>query len=454
MSGQREESSMSKSWSRKQRGVLKSALVAGWTLGLAGVAVTGLMAAPQAWVGGTVHPVSGEPIAEAVVLVEDGKITAVGRDLDVPADAAIIEIRGKHLYPGFVHPASALGLIEIDSVRGTRDTDETTEVNAELRGEVAFNADSLLLPPTVAGGVLTAHVVPRGGVFAGTSAVMTLDGWNWQDMTMATPVGMHLNYPQLLPSDGETSEEEDAEEREKSLKLINDTLDGAQFYRQARDAHGQGAPALDFNADYEALLPVLDGTLPLYIWAAEKSQIEGALDWAAERQLEHVVLVTGADAQYVAERLAKEEVPVILGGVLALPDRRWEPYDSAYTAAATLHAAGVKFCIGDSRRGRSASNARNLPFHAAMAAAFGLPKEIALRSVTLSTAEILGVDDRVGSIEVGKDATFMVTDGDPLEIMTHIERVWIRGQEVDLSLDHQRRLYEKYRQRPRPSAGK
>ena len=408
-------------------------------------------ATPQAWVGGTVHPVSGPAIENGVVVVEDGKIVAVGgADVAVPSDAEVVSMQGKHLYPGFVHPASVLGLVEINSVRGTVDTTEVGDVNAELRAEVAFNADSLLLPPTMAGGVLTAHVVPLGGVFAGTSAVMSLHGWNWQDMTVATPVGMHLNYPQTLPSGGDQSEEEQAEEREKALKLINETLDAAVLYRQRRNAAAEGTPRVDFDASLEALLPVLDGELPLYIWAVEKSQIEGALDWVEERELKGVVLVAGSDVQYVAERLAKADVSVILGGVLALPDRRWEPYDSAYTVASTLHEAGVRFAIGDSRRGRGAANARTLPFHAAMAAAFGLPKDIALRSVTLSPAEILGVDDRLGSLDVGKDATFMVTDGDPLEILTRIERVWVGGQEVDLEADHQRRLYRKYQNRPRP----
>lgn len=403
-----------------------------------------------AWVGGTVHPVSSEPIEGATVVVEGGKITAVGREVTVPTGATVIDMAGQHLYPGFIHPASTLGLVEINSVRGTVDTHEIADVNAALRAEVAFNGDSLLLLPAMAGGVLTTHVVPRGGVFAGTSAVMALSGWNWQDMTLSTPVAMHLNYPQLLPSEGDVSEEEEEEERQKALRLINEALDDAEMYRQARDAAASGAPAIDFDADAEALLPVLDGTLPLFIWATEKSQIEGALDWAAERQLENIVLVTGADAQYLAERLAEEEVPVILAGVLSLPDRRWEPYDSSYVAASRLHDAGVKFCISDSRRGGGAANARNLPFHAAMAAAFGLPRDVALRSVTLSVAEILGVEERLGSIEVGKDATLMLTNGDPLEILSRVQRVWIGGREVDLAADHQRRLYEKYRHRPRP----
>lgn len=427
-------------------------IVMAWVCLMWGSVPSAEAASTRAWVGGTVHPVSGDVIEQGVVLVRDGKIVAVGKDVQVPAEAEVIDLAGKHLYPGFVHPASTLGLVEINSVRGTVDTTEINDVNSELRAEVAFNADSLLLPPTMAGGVLTAHVVPRGGVFAGTSAAMRLAGWNWQDMTLATPVGMHLNYPQLLPSDGDVSEEEEAEVREKALQLINETFDEAALYRQRRSAMEEGAPAVDFNASMEALLPVLDGELPLFIWAPEKSQLEGALDWVQERQFENVVLVAGADAQYLAERLAADDVKVILGGVLALPERRWEPYDSAYTAALKLHEAGVKFCIGDSRSGRGAANARNLPFHAAMAAAFGLPKDVALRSVTLSTAEVLGIDDRVGSIDVGKEATFMVTDGDPLEIRTRIERVWVRGHEVDLAADHQRRLYEKYSNRPRPEA--
>lgn len=406
--------------------------------------------------GGTVHPVSGPTIENAVVVVEDGKITAVApataeaTDTTVPAEAISIDFTGKDLYPGFIHPASVLGLIEIGSVRGPRDVGEIGDNNAHHRAEVAFNADSLLLPPTMAGGVLTAHVVPRGGVIGGTSALMRLDGWNWEGMTHTAPVGMHIEFP----SPGrrsDASDEELEEQKEKALATLNETFDAARAYAKARRAATAGSgPAFDIDPRLEALIPVLDGNLPLYLWAREKDQIDVALEWAEEMEFGNIVLVAGQDAQYAAKDLAKADVPVILAGVLALPERQWEPYDSAYAAAARLHEAGVRFCIADSASAFGASNARNLPFHAAMAAAFGLPKDVALRSVTLSVAEILGVDDRLGSIDVGKDATFMITDGDPLEIMTQIERVWIEGREIDLSNHHQRRLYEKYRNRPRP----
>ena len=161
------------------------------------------------------------------------------------------------------------------------------------------------------------------------------------------------------------------------------------------------------------------------------------------------MLVSGPDAQYFAERLASESVAVILDGVLALPERAWEPYDAAYAAAAKLHAAGVRFAIGD---GDDPSNARNLPFHAAMAAAFGLPPQAALRAITLSAAEILGVDGELGSLAPAKRATFFVSTGDPLDIRTKIERVWVDGEEIDLKADRQWQLYDRYDHRPKPSA--
>jgi len=220
---------------------------------------------------------------------------------------------------------------------------------------------------------------------------------------------------------------------EKSLKTINTTLDDAQAYMKAREA---GAD-IDLDAKLEGLIPVLKGEMPLLIAAGEKNQIESALDWAAERELENIILLSGPDAQYVAERLAEEKVPVILSAVHTLPRRRWEPYDMPFVAAARLHEAGVTFAIA----GDSDSNVRNIPFEAATAAAYGLPRDAALRSVTLAPAEILGVAARVGSLEPGKDASFLVTDGDPLEIMTRIERVWVGGVEVDLSENPQYRLY-------------
>jgi len=409
--------------------------------------------------GATVHPVSGPPVADADLVVTDGEIAALGATGSLPAEALptdvrVVDLTGQHVYPGFVHPFSVLGLIEVASVAATRDTTETGQNNANIRAEVAFHPDSELLPVTLSGGVLTAHVVPRGGVWTGTSAVMDLDGWTWEGMTVKAPVAMHLDYPTVVNTRGgyfRRSEEEQEEARKKALAALEESLAAARAYHKAREAAEAGqAPRPEFDPRLEALRPVLDGELPLWIQASEKTQIESALDWAEEQGFEQIVLVTGPDARYVADRLAAEDIPVVLNGVLRLPERDWEPYDTPFTAAAALHEAGVTFAIGDGGSGFGAANARNLPFHAAMSAAFGLPKDVALRSVTLSAAEVLGVADRLGSLEPGKDATFIVTTGDPLEIRTRVERAFLRGQEVDLSRDKQKRLYERYKNRPRP----
>lgn len=413
------------------------------------LAGSALRAATTALVGATIHPVSGPEIAAGTLVIQDGKILALGAGLAPPASATVIDLRGKHLYPGFVHPGTPLGLVEIGSVRGTVDTTEVGDNNAGLRSEVAFNGDSQLLMPAIAGGVLTAHVALDGGVLSGTSAVMDLRGWNWRDMTLRAPVGMHLAYPRLAKERGSQSDDDFDKEKEKALKKLDELFDAAQAYDRARAAaEAKTGPALDVDPNFEALRAVVGNRLPLFIHALEKAQIDSALDWAKRRGLANLVLVTGADAQYAAARLAREKVPVILDGVLDVPRRQWEPYDSVYAAAAALDAAGVTFAIGD---GGDAANARNLPFHAAMAAAFGLSKEAALRSVTLLPAQILGVADRLGSLEPGKNATLFVSDGDPLEIRSHIERVWIDGVEIDLGGNRQYQLYRKYDERPAPT---
>lgn len=406
--------------------------------------VSSAAAEQVALVGATLHPVSSEPIEDGVLLLDGSRIVALGADVEIPAEATVVDVSGQHIYPSLVHSGTPLGLTEISSVRGTRDTNEIGDINANIRAEVAFNADSMLLPVAVSGGVLISHVVPQGGVLTGTSAVMRLEGWNWRDMTASDSVGMHLRYPSFT-SGRRRSQEQIDKEKKRALELINKTFDDARAYAKARQAASDGGPALDTDSNFEAMLPVLDGELALYIHAREKRQIESALDWAEEQGFENIVLVSGPDAQYVAPRLAAEGVPVILDSALEIPSRNWEPYDAAYAAASRLHEAGVQFSIGG---GGDASDARNLPFHASMAAAYGLPRDVALKAVTLSAAEILGVAGDYGSLEAGKEATFIVTTGDPLEIRSRVERAWMGGVELDLN-DRQKDLFEKYNNRPR-----
>ena len=397
--------------------------------------------------------VAGSPIADGLLVVRGERIVALGSALEPPADATVVDAQGLHLYPGFIHPSTSLGLTEIGSVRGTVDSTEIGDSNAGLRTEVAFHPDSQLLWPAIAGGVLTAHVVARGELFAGTSALLYLAGWTAEQMTVKAPVGLHLYFPAVVrptraPGPPGTLEKEDDFDglRDKALARLDERIAQARAYLKARDAAATGGAApVAMNPALEPFRALLAGDLPLFLHASEKTQIERALDWALRHHLKRLVLVAGSDVQFVAARLAAEQVPVILDGVLELPTRRWQPYDSAYVAAARLHAAGVRFAIGD---GGGASNARNLPFHAGMAAAFGLSPDLALRSVTLSAAEILGVADRLGSLEVGKEATFFLATGDPLEPRTQIRRVWQAGSELDLARDRQRQLYERYRERP------
>lgn len=396
-----------------------------------------------AFVGATVHPISGPPIENATLVIEGDRIVGVGGQMAAPAGAEVIDLSGKHVYPGFVHPFTTLGLVEIGSVRGTNDTNEIGVNNADLRSEVAWNADSLRLLPTMAGGVLSVNVIQQGGSFLGTSALMRLDGWNWRDMTIEAPVGMHLSFP-AVAAGGDDDEDENQGE---ALEAIDEILDDARTYAKARDAD---SPGLDLDPKLEALRPLIDGEMQLFVHARTRAQIEKALEWAEEQGFGPLVLITGSDVRYTVDALKAADASVILRGVLGIPTRDFEPYDAVYTAAQALHEAGVPFAIGDNGDGFSSANSRNLPFEAAMAVAFGLPRDAALRAITLTPAEILGVADRVGSLEAGKEASFFVSDGDPLEILTQIEDVWVAGRQVDLTRDHQHRLYERYWNRPLP----
>ena len=405
-----------------------------------------------AFTGATVHTVSGPVIENGTVVVVDGKITAVGANVSTPEGARVVGCSGKHLYPGFIAAQSALGLTEINSVLGTNDWQEVGAVNPNIRAEIAFNPESELIPVARANGVTSVLVTPRGGSVAGTSALMHLDGWTFEDMSVRAPVGLHVFWPSMttLRGPGVTaSEEEQRKVREQAITTIRTAFEDGRAYWKARDAEGKsGIPRHDRDVKWDAMGKALRGEIPVLFHASTLAQIHAVLRFVDEQKIPKVVLVGGDDAARVTGELKARDIAVIVVAPLSLPGRGYEPYDAEMAEAAQLHAAGVRFCISDQGNSGQAMNARNLPYHAAMAAAYGLPREEALKSITLYPAQMLGVADRLGSIEPGKIADLIVADGDPLEITTRVEQVYIAGRPVSMET-RQTRLFQKYDARPR-----
>lgn len=398
-----------------------------------------------------IHPVSSEPVPGGWLLFDDGHIRALGPPDTLPAavpNAEVIDLESASLYPGFISAHSALGLVEINAVRATRDLSEPGAITPNLRAQIAVNPDSELIPVARANGVLTALTVPqagRGGFVSGTSALIALDGWTWEDMTLQAPVGLHAFWPSFPPPADSSEEGDRPSAREAGaarVREFEEILAQARAYQKARDN-----PDPQFRGDLrlEALLPLLRRELPLFVHAETLTQIQSALNFTAREEL-RMILVGGYDAWRLAPLLRERDVPVVLSATQRLPRRRADPYDIPFRAAAELEAAGVRFCIANTGSESQAPKERNLPYQAAQAAAYGLDPAEALRAITLSPAVILGVADRLGSLEPGKDATLFVSTGDPLETRSQVTRAWIRGREIDLS-NRQTRLYEKYLQR-------
>lgn len=392
--------------------------------------------------GATLHPVSGAAIAGGHLLIEQGRIKAIGTAAEVapPPGAQVLHLPGKHVYPGFISANSALGLVEVPSVRGTVDTAETGPLNPGARTVVAINADSEQIPVARVNGVLAALAVPRsasGGLITGTSALIQLDGWNWEDMTVVPAVGMHVTLPSLrlnrevFPPPLDRRIEDFRRLSAQRIRALEEAFEAAGAYRRAR-ASGE---AITPDSRWEAMLPVLEGRLPVFMRADELAQIRYALGFA-ERMGVKLVIVGGADAWRIAEVLRDRRVPVVIAGVHRLPLRRDEDHDAPFRLAARLSSAGVTYCIAREGTEFGAASERNLAYEAATAAAHGLPRDEALRAITLYPARILGVADRLGSLEAGRLASLFVADGDPLEATTRIERIFVKGRELDMTTRH------------------
>jgi imidazolonepropionase-like amidohydrolase len=350
------------------------------------------------------------------------------------------------VYPGFISANSTLGLVEIEAVRATVDTAEVGPINPNVRAHTSINADSELINVARAGGVLTALSVPQAGgdgLIAGQSALLRLDGWNWEQMTIKAPIALHVywpnsNIPDWLPKPIIEQAKKSAAE---NLMRVDEAFSAARAYDTAKRAD----KIRENDSRWDAMQNVFNNSLPVFIHANELTQIRQSLEFMRKQKL-HWTLVGGLDAWRMAEELKRDGVAVILGSPYNSPDRRSEAYDVHYSAAAALQAAGIRFAMAGDASGMDTALEKNLPYLAAQAVAFGLDREVALRAITLSAAEILGVADKLGSLDAGKNATLFIADGDPLDIRTHIERAFIDGVEVDLSNKHTR-LYERYQKK-------
>ncbi|MSR69677.1 MAG: hypothetical protein EXS17_04950 [Phycisphaerales bacterium] len=388
------------------------------------------------------------PLLDGYVIIDHATIVAVGSGTprnaqggELPSNALRIDATGMHVTPGFISPATTLGLVETLQVRATDDRAEFGTFHPEASAWLAVNPDSNLLPVARMGGVLLALVMPQGGNVSGEASLIQLDGWTTEELAVVQDAGTVLRWPATEPAPRwftSKSAEEQEKQRRSTLRAFDDFFDSAQAYVRARSAD----KSLPLDLRFERLADVLDGTRPVFIEAASSGQIESAVLWSTARGMKPII-VGGDGAPVVADLLLAHNVPVIVQGVLRLPRFDHDAYDSAYTLPSRLASKGIVVAIAT---GDEPSNDRNLVHHAAMAAAFGLPREEALAAITRVPAQLAGVGARYGTIAVGSSGTLLLLDGDPLEVTTHVQRAWIDGRALELR-SHQSDLKAKYDQK-------
>lgn len=402
--------------------------------------------ATLALVGATVHPVAGPEVSDAVVMIADDRISYVGprAGADIPAGAEVINLAGKHVYPGMIDPITQVGMIEIGQVAASRDDQETGRYNPHVNALWGVHPHSTEINVTRANGITAVLSVPASGVVRGAAAVIQLNGDTPERMAIAERAALVVDFPS--PSGKEWEEPKlEGERLEELIELFERAVAYAATPSHNDDptAPFDGNDWLRERAMLEALVPAVTGEMPVFFGATSERDIR-TLFMFLDRFPDVKAVLGGADEAFrVADELAEREIPVIITSALSRTNDEAEPVSANYANAGILHAAGVKIAFGTN----DYANVRSLPYHAAKAVAFGLPQEVGLRAVTLNTAEILGLDSEMGSIEVGKRADLIVTDGDPLQIVTNVERVFIDGVEVAAGDNKHTRLYEQFKDR-------
>ena len=392
--------------------------------------------------GATAHIGNGEIIENSLIVLEDGKISSVEDASNVRIDisnADYYDVIGKHIYPGFILPNTTLGLADIDAVRATRDFDEVGELNPHIRSIIAYNTDSPVLPTIRTNGILLGQITPKGGIISGTSSIVEFDAWNYEDALYKEDDGVHLNWPRSPWLYGDHKHTQDSKDHfSEDLEVLK------EFFENAKSYYLTNNPQLDIT--YKAMEGVFDGSKQLFIHVSSAKGIKQAVLFADKMGVKKMVLVGAEESWRIADFIAENEVPVILNRIHRLPKHKSDAVDVAFKTPKILQDAGVLYCLdyeGDMER----MGSRNLPFTAGTAVAYGLTKEEALMSITLNTAQILGIDTSLGSLEIGKDATLFVSEGDALDMMTNsVSLAFIRGKHLDLT-NHQSDLYEKYKKK-------
>ena len=401
--------------------------------------------------GGTLHTVSGDVLEEHDLLFAEGKIVTIDEQIQPSPETDVLDIYGKHVIPGFIAGYTRIGLTEISAVKQTNDHSEIGEINPNVRANVAYNPDSDLIPVTRSNGVLIVNSAPSSGRVPGQSSVMEMDGWTWEEATLKHPAALNLNWPNMrfdFRKEAKKKEKAQREEYDKAIREINLLIRDTRAYHHRKNAKERKAEHKQ-NTDLrlESMIPFVIFKNPIHIKANNVRQIEAAVKWSNKNDL-NIVIVGGRDAWMIPEILVQNNIPIILLGVQVTPRRRFEPVHTPYKVPAMLQESGVHFCISLDPGYPMDGHVRTLPDEAMRSVAWGLSKDQALRSITLSAAEILGIDDKVGSLEPGKDATFFIADDEPLTQYNNPIKAYIKGRELDLS-DRQKNLWKKYKEKYR-----
>jgi imidazolonepropionase-like amidohydrolase len=394
----------------------------------------------------TVHVGNGQVLNNASIVITNGKIAAVGANVAIPAGAVQVNAQGKHVYPGLILPISNLGLVDVGSVRATSDVQEIGDMNPNVRSIVAYNSDSKVINTLRSNGILLANIVPQGTFMAGQSSVVQLDAWNWEDATYKTDAGLHLYMPALLARPrfggfGGGGGGNASQAASDPVKEGLDKLDAFKSFLQEAKAYNSLTSHEQTNLKFSAVKGLFDKSKKLYVHANTVKQMLVALDFVREFGID-IVIVGGSDSWQIADLLKQNNVPVILSQPHSLPTMPDDDVDQPYKTAALLQKAGVLFSISDDD---GQTRGRNLAFNAGTASTYGLTKEQALQAITLNAAKILGVADKTGSIEVGKDANIIISEGDILDMRTsQVTDAFIQGRKIDLT-DKHKQLNDRYR---------